>query len=380
MPTVDGSLHRPPTGVTLSVDPGAVAANTRRVATATDAAVMAVVKADGFGHGAALVARVALANGASWLGVTSLAEGLELRATGIDAPVLSWLNAVDTDFTDAVVAQIDVAVPSVQHLEAVLRAGGRTRVHLHLDTGMARDGAEPASWAALCRLARNAERCGRLHVVGVMGHLPCADEPGHPANSLARTRFAWGVKVARASGLRVEHRHLAATAATLTDPLSHHTLVRVGAGLVGIDPSGSTELAGALTLTAPFVSIRRVRGGTGVGYGHLWSTPGATTLGLLPLGYADGLPRTASGSAEVMVRGRRCPVVGRISMDQAVVDLGDLGVVPGERATVLGTGSAGEPTTAEWAAWSGTLPHEIVTGFGKRVARSVQHVGPRGVA
>ena len=364
----------------LTIDPAAIAANTRVLAAATTAAVMAVVKADGFGHGAALVARTALANGASWLGVTSLAEALELRASGIDAPVLSWLNTVDTDVRAADAAGIDVAVPSLQHLEAVLAAGGRARVHLHLDTGMARDGAEPETWAVLCRLARRAERCGRLHVVGVMGHLPCADEPGHPANSVARTRFAWGVKVARAAGLRPEHRHLAATAATLTDPLSHHTLVRVGAGLVGIDPSRTTALAGALTLTAPFVSVRRVRGGTGVGYGQLWSATGATTLGLLPLGYADGLPRVASGRAEVLVRGRRRPVVGRISMDQAVVDLGDLGVVPGETATVLGPGSGGEPTASEWATWSDTLPHEIVTGFGSRIARSVHRSGPRGVA
>lgn len=378
------SLHRSPrraqTAATLSIDPAAIATNTRTLAAATTAAVMAVVKADGFGHGAALVARTALANGASWLGATSLAEALVLRAAGIDAPVLSWLNTVDADFGTAVAASVDVAVPSLQHLEAVLAAGGRARVHLHLDTGMARDGAEPEVWATLCRLARRAERCGRLEVVGVMGHLPCADEPSHSANSLARTRFAWGLKVARAAGLRPEHRHLAATAATLTDPLSHHTLVRVGAGLVGIDPSRSTLLAGALTLTAPFVSVRRVRGGTGVGYGHAWSATGATTLGLLPLGYADGLPRVASGRGEVLVRGQRRPIVGRISMDQVVVDLGDLGVVPGDTATVLGPGSHGEPTAWEWADWSETLPHEIVTGFGSRIARSVHHTGPRGVA
>ncbi|MGY2873477.1 alanine racemase [Marmoricola sp. URHA0025 HA25] len=367
-------------GAALTVDPAAIAANARVLSAATTAEVMAVVKADGFGHGSAVVARAALANGASWLGVTSLAEALELRANGLQAPVLSWLNTVDADYRTAAEARIDVAVPSLLHLEAVVAAGGAARVHLHLDTGMARDGAEPETWAALCRLARRAERCGRVEVVGVMGHLPSADVPGDPANLVARTRFAWGVRVARAAGLRPAHRHLAATAATLTDPLSHHTLVRVGAGLVGIDPSGTTPLAGALTLTAPVVAVRRVRAGAGVGYGHLWSAPRPTTLGLLPLGYADGLPRVASGRAEVLVRGCRRPVVGRICMDQAVVDLGDLGVEPGERATVLGPGLAGEPTAREWADWSQTLPHEIVTGFGARVARSVLQPGPRGVA
>jgi alanine racemase len=372
------TVPRPADGPRLTVDPAAIAANTRTLAAATPAALMAVVKADGFGHGAPLVARTALAHGASWLGVTSFAEALALREAGLDVPILSWLNGVDADHRTAVAAGVDIAVPSLAHLEALLAAGaGPARIHLHLDTGMARDGAEPASWATLCRLARHAERCGRVRVVGVMGHLPCADRPGDPANNRARTRFAWGVKVARASGLRPEHRHLAATAATLTDPRSHHTMVRVGAGLVGIDPAGSATLAGALTLTAPFISVRRVRPGTAVGYGHTWAATDACTLGLLPLGYADGLPLAASGLAEVLVRGERHRIVGRISMDQAVVDLGDLPVQPGETATVLGPGAAGEPTVADWAAWSGTLPHEIVTGFGARIDRTVVRPGPR---
>lgn len=367
---------------TLTVDPAAIAANTRLLAARTDAALMAVVKADGFGHGAVTVARTALANGASWLGVTSLAEAHALREAGLEAPVLSWLNPVDADWAGAAAAGIDVAVPSLAHLEAVVRdasAGVPTRIHLHLDTGLARDGAEPSAWAALCRLARRAEQCGRIRVVGVMGHLPCADSPGAREDRTARTRFAWGVDLARGSGLRPVHRHLAATSAVLHDPLSHHTLVRVGAGLVGIDPSGSMPLTGALTLEAPIVSVRRVRGGTGVGYGHEWTAAGPTTLGLLPLGYADGLPRTTSGRAEVLVRGRRRPVVGRISMDQVVVDLGDDPAEPGETAVLLGPGDAGEPTVAEWARWAETLPHEIVTGLGGRVERALKLHGLRGV-
>lgn len=368
----------------LTVDPAAIAANTRLLASRTDAAVMAVVKADGFGHGALTAARAALAGGASWLGVTSLAEAHELRDAGLDAPLLSWLNPVDADWSGAVADGIDVAVPSLAHLEAVVRdagiSGTPARVHLHLDTGLARDGAEPETWAALCRLARRAEQCGRVRVVGVMGHLPCADLPGDRANQVARTRFAWGVEVARAAGLRPAHRHLAATSAVLTDPQSHHTMVRIGAGLFGIDPSGTTGLAGALTLTAPLVSVRRVRGGTGVGYGHSWSTPGTTTLGLLALGYADGLPRVASGRAEVLVRGRRRPLVGRISMDQVVVDLGDEPAQTGELVTVLGPGAHGEPTVAEWAGWSDTLPHEIMTGFGPRLDRVLHRRGLRGVS
>jgi alanine racemase len=254
-------------------------------------------------------------------------------------------------------------------LAAVADAPGVHRVHLHVDAGMARDGAPPSAWAALCRAARRAELRGRLEVVGVMGHLGCADDPTDACNALGRTRFAWAVETARAAGLRPAQRHLAATTATLTDPLSHHTMCRVGAGLVGIDLSRTTALRPAMSLSAPLVGVRRVRAGTTVGYGHTHRTGAPTYLGLLPLGYADGLPRPASGRAEVLVRGRRRPLVGRISMDQAVVDLGPDGADTGDRVVVLGPGDAGEPTVAEWARWAGTIEHEIVTGIGARVPR-----------
>jgi alanine racemase len=188
---------------------------------------------------------------------------------------------------------------------------------------------------------------------------------------LGRLRFAWGVEQARAAGLRPSVRHLAATAATLTDPRAHHTMCRVGAGLVGIDPSRTTRLRGALTLTAPLVEVRRVRAGTPVGYGHTWTAPAPTVLGLLPLGYADGVPRSASGRAEVLVRGRRRPLVGRVSMDMAVVDLGWTGAAVGDLVTVFGPGDHGEPTVAEWADWADTIEHEVVTGLGARVRRTV---------
>ncbi len=361
--------RRPQSGPRLDVDLAAVAANVELLARRATGELMAVVKADGFGHGATAVARTALTHGATRLGTISLADAVALRADGVSAPILTWLNVVDTDFSAATAQDIEVAVPGRGHLEALTRTAPGAAVHLHLDTGLARDGAAPSEWADLCRAARRAERQGLVRVVGVMGHLACADVPADPANTLGRARFAWGVETARAIGLRPVHRHLAATAATLTDPLSHHTLSRVGAGLVGIDPSGSTRLQPALTLTAPLVSVRHVNAGTPVGYGHTWIAPAATELGLVPLGYADGLPRVASGRAEVLVRGRRRPLVGRISMDMAVVDLGAEGAEAGEPVTVFGPGRGGEPTTAEWATWSDTLEHEIVTGLGQRLVR-----------
>jgi alanine racemase len=289
--------------------------------------------------------------------------------------MLSWLNPVDADFGYALEAGIDLAVPSFRHLSAVTRAalaaGRRGRVHLHLDVGMARDGADPAEWPGLCRTAFRGEQRGLIDVVGLMGHLGCADKPADPCNEAGRARFGRGLRAARGAGLRPAILHLAATAATLTDPRAHHDLCRIGAGLVGIDPSRTTRLRPALTLTAPIVAVRRVRAGTSVGYGHFWAAPVNTTLGLLAVGYADGLPRAASGQAEIMVRGHRRHVAGLISMDQTVVDLGDQQVDPGEVATVFGPGTSGEPTVADWAAWAGTIEHEIVTGIGDRVDRQV---------
>ena len=360
------------TGPRLVVDLGAIAANTRLLAARATGELMAVVKADGFGHGAVDVARTALAHGATRLGVTSMEEALVLRAAGITAPVLSWLNHVDADFEAAVTSDVELALPSRAHLEAVVGRAPGARIHLQLDTGMARDGAAPSAWGDLCRAARRAERRGLLRVVGVMGHLANADTPEDPANVLGRTRFAWGLEMARSCGLRPVDRHLAATSATLTDPLSHHTMSRVGAGLVGIDPSRTTPLRPALTLTAPLADVRRVRAGTPVGYGHTWSAPEQTTLGLVPLGYADGLPRAASDRAEVLVRGHRRPLVGRISMDMAVVDLGRERAETGDVVTVFGPGDHGEPTVADWAGWAGTIEHEIVTGLGGRLPRTAR--------
>ncbi|RYC05784.1 alanine racemase [Nocardioides zhouii] len=357
-------------GPRLNIDLHAVAANTRVFVARAQGEVMAVVKADGFGHGAIDVARTALANGATRLGVTSLSEATALRAGGLRAPVLSWLNAVDADWASAVRHDVEVAVPSLAHLDAIVNAATGARVHLHLDTGMARDGASPSEWGQLCRAARRAERHGRLRVVGVMGHLGCADVPVDGCNRQARQLFMWGVRSARSAGLRPQHRHLAATAATLTDSDAHHTMSRIGAGLVGIDPSRTVDLEPALSLTAPLVSVRTVPAGARVGYGHAWTTPAPTRLGLLPVGYADGLPRIASGQAEVQVGGQRRPLVGRISMDMVVVDLGDVVVAIGDDAVVLGPGHAGEPTVREWAGWADTLEHEIVTGLGARVRRT----------
>jgi alanine racemase len=235
---------------------------------------------------------------------------------------------------------------------------------------MARDGCPPTAWRALCDLARELRATGQVRVVGVMGHMSCADRPGDEQSERERLVFDAAVRTARRRGLAPAVAHLAATAATVTGAGAGFDLHRIGAGLFGIDPSGtSSALRPALTLTSHVVSSREASAGTGVGYGLAHVLARRTNLALLPIGYGDGLPRTASHRAEVLVCGRRRPVVGLFSMDMVVVDTGDDLVRPGEPAVLFGPGEGGEPTVADWARWADTVPHEIVTRIGSRVAR-----------
>jgi len=381
------ALHSPaaPPGSTagpyVQVDLDAVAANVQRLRSLSSGQLYAVVKSDGFGHGAVAIARTALANGATGLGVTSLAEAFELRDAGIIAPILSWLNPAETDFTPAILSGIDLAVPSLDHLQAVTRAahtaGRPARVHLHLDVGMSRDGAPWQEWHRLFLTARGAVRAGLVEVVGMMGHLGCADRLGDPCTAPEIRRFTSGILAAQMAGLRPAVCHLAATAATLTEPSAAFGGSRCGAGLVGIDPTGSGALRRAMTLAAPVVGIRRVKAGTPVGYGHQHLTGRSTTLALLPLGYADGIPRAAVTHAEVQLRGRRYPLIGQVSMDQIVVDVGDTPIRLGDTATIFGPGTVGAPSAADWATWSGTIEHDIVAGIGRRINRIHTSTAPR---
>ncbi|MET4222935.1 alanine racemase [Oerskovia enterophila] len=359
---------------TALVDVGALRENTRTVARLTGTPVMAVVKADGYGHGALVLARAALAGGASALGVTSIAEALLLRRAGVDVPILSWLNAPTADFRPAVHARVDLAVASVEHLRAVVdasrRAGVPAIVHLHADIGMTRDGAASQAWGRLCHAADEAEVAGHVLVRGLMGHLGSADRPGSAATTADLDRFEAATDTARAAGLRPSTRHLGGTAAVLTDARARLDVCRVGAGLVGIDPAASgAPLRAAVTLLAPVVSVREAEAGQRVGYGETHVLDRPTRLALLPVGYADGIPRITTDRAAVLLHGRRCPLVGLVSMDQVVVDVGDLPVRAGETAIVLGPGTHGEPTAREWAGWAQTIEHEIVTGLGPRVER-----------
>lgn len=354
---------------TLHTSLDAVRANVRLVRDRTPAEIMAVVKADGYGAGSAAVARASVEAGATWVGTTSIAEAAALRDDGIRTPILAWLHPAGIDAVAAQHARIDVAVAGEEELEEIRGSGCRgLRVHLHLDTGMARGGVPRGEWPALFAAAGRAERAGAVVVAGVMGHLPDAAQGTTLANRDGVLRMREGVRAARAAGLRPAVRHLGATAAALTDPASHLDLVRIGAGLVGIDPSGTTPLRAALTLTAPVVHAVSVPAGTAVGYDGRHVTRRATHLCVIGVGYADGVPQHVSPAAEVGLGGRRHRVVGAVSMDQIVVDTGPIAYPRGTVATIFGT-RPGDPSIHEWARWASTIPHAIVTGVGRRVHR-----------
>lgn len=347
-------------------------------AAAGDAATMAVVKADGYGHGAVRIAREALAAGASWLGACSLDEALVLRANGITARVFSWLDAVDVDFAPGVEAGIDLSVSSRGELDRVAdaarRVGADAKVHLKIDTGLFRNGCPPGEWAGLVEAAAAEPR---VRVVAIWSHLACADEPGHPSIDAQARVFADAYAAARAAGLD-PLRHLANSAAILTRPDLHFDLVRAGIAMYGLNPVPQPEdLRPAMTFRSSVVRCKRIEAGESVSYGHTWTAKEPTNLALVPVGYADGVPRTLSGRMDVWLAGRRRPVAGRVCMDQLVVDCGDSEPAPGTEVVLFGAGTDGGPTAREWADTLGTIDYEIVTGmFRPRVRRS--YVGGAG--
>lgn len=367
------------------VDLDAISANVGTLRAAAPAsAVMAVVKADGYGHGMVPAARAALRGGATWLGTAFVEEALALRAAGIDARILSWLAAPGEAWDAAIAADIDVSAGTrglvAEVAAAAARAGRPARLHLEADSGLSRGGASPGAWPALVDAALRAEAAGLVRLVGLWSHLACADEPEHPANARQLQEFGHAVATALALGARPEVRHLANSAAALTCPAAHLDLVRAGIAVYGLSPAPRVGdaahfgLQPAMTLLARLAAVKPVPAGAGVSYGHTETTDRATVLGLVPLGYGDGIPRHASGTGRVLAGGASRRVVGRVCMDQFVVDLGPAdgpgpAAVDGDAVIVFGPGNRGEPTAQDWAEAAGTISYEIVTRLGSRVPR-----------
>jgi alanine racemase len=369
------------------VDRDAIAANVATLrARVSPAQLMAVVKADGYGHGMVEAARASRAGGASWLGVAVIEEALALRAAGDTGRVLTWLAVPGEDYRPAVEAGIDVTAYTPAEVEEVAAAarscGTEARLQLKVDTGLGRGGAPESDWPELVAAAAATETSGAVRVTGVWSHFACSDEPGHPANDDQERAFRRALQVADDAGLDPEVRHLANSAAAVTRPSSHFDLVRCGIAAYGLSPApgvltaAELGLVPAMTATARLAVVKRVPAGSGVSYGHTYVTPRETTLAVVPVGYGEGVPRSGSSTAPVQVAGRRTTVAGRVCMDQFVVDVGDTAVEAGDEVVLFGTGASGEPTAQDWAEACGTISYEIVTQIGGRFVR--EHIGSAG--
>ncbi|MBS9534131.1 alanine racemase [Mycobacterium sp. M1] len=362
------------------VDLDAIAHNVRVLAGhAGSAQLMAIVKGDGYGHGAPQVARAALAAGAAELGVATVDEALALRAAGITAPVLAWLHRPGTDFAPVLAADVQVAVSSVRQLGEVVDAAQRTgvtaTVTVKVNTGMNRNGVDPADLPDLLSALRTAAAEEAVRVRGVMSHLACADEPDSPHNDVQAGRFADALAATRAAGFDVEVAHLANSAALMTRPDLTYDMVRPGIALYGLSPlpeRGDLGLIPAMTLKSVVVLVRSIRAGEGVSYGHTWVADADTTVALVPIGYADGVFRPLSGRFDVLVNGRRRRNVGRVCMDQFVIDLGPgpVDVAEGDEVILFGPGTRGEPLAQDWADALGTVHYEVVNSPRGRVTRT----------
>lgn len=369
------------------VDLDAISTNVSRLRTHTGGrTLMAVVKADGYGHGIVESARAARHGGADWLGVALLEEALHLRRAGDNGPILSWLAVPGERYADAVEAGVEVTASSLAQLDEVAagaRAAGaganggaarsRARVQLKLDSGLGRGGAAPGDWQQLVEAAVRHRDAGWLDVTGVWSHLACSDEPDHPSVAAQTAEFEAGAGYAIEAGLEPAHLHLANSGGVLGSPATWFTMVRPGIAAYGISPFGDgtspVELIAAMTLRATLALVKRVPAGHGVSYGHTYTTSAETTLALVPLGYGDGIPRHASGRGPVLVGGSRHQVAGRVCMDQFVVDVGDCAAAAGDEVVLFGRASRGEPTAHDWADAAATIGYEIVTRIGARVPR-----------
>ncbi len=347
---------------------------------APGAQVMAVVKADGYGHGLVPSARAALAGGATWLGAAVLPEALMLREAGVGGRILCWLAGPGERWADAIEAGIDVTASSVAAIEEVAAAAVAldrpARLHIKIDTGLGRNGATIEDWPSVVDAALKAEADGTVRLVGVMSHFALADAPQHPTIGHQTQVFREAIELAKARGAHLEVRHIANSAATLTLPEAHFDLVRPGLAVYGLSPvpdvatPAELGLRPAMTVRARLANVKRVAAGQGVSYGHEYITERETTLGLVPLGYADGVPRSATNTGPVLAAGRVRLVAGRVCMDQFVVDLDDDPAAIGDEVELFGDGSDGAPTAEDWAKATGTISYEIVTRMAPRLPRT----------
>ena len=363
--------------VQVTVDYDAISANVEILSSrASRADVMAVVKADGYGHGLIPTAQAARQGGATWLGTAQAHEAILLRDAGDQGRILTWLYAPQFPLAEVISRDIDVSCSSREVLEAIAAGAGesgkKARVHLCVDTGLGREGVTPQQLPALAEALKKAQNQGHIEVVGIWSHFAWADQPGHSTIDAQAATFRAACESVDSIGLEAGIRHLANSAATLTRPDDHFDMVRPGLAVYGVspvkDPDGKNfGLTPAMSVSSRLALVKRLPAGHGVSYGHDYVAANDTTVGLLPVGYADGIFRQVSGRATVSVAGMRHPIVGRICMDQCVIDLGpETDVRAGDEVVLMGTEG---PTAGDWADAADTIDYDVLVRFGTSMQR-----------
>jgi len=352
------------------IDTGHLASNIAHLKSVSKTPLMAVVKADAYGHGLLGVGLSAEKAGADWLGVALLEEAITLRTHGVRIPILAWLVSPGSDFKSAIEHDIDVAVASIAAFEEIAKLPNKPRIHIELDTGMTRGGFLD-EWQEFLL-----QDFSTVNVVGIFSHFARADEPDEKQNEEQLQRFNEMVADLAKIGINPPIKHLSNSAGTLKNPSAHFNLVRTGISMYGLSPDvsilGSSKqlsLKPVMQLRAKLHLVKSVPAGAAVGYGATAHTTSQTKLGVVAMGYADGIPRIAK-NVGVFVDGKRAPIIGRISMDQFVVDLGaESTAVSGDWVIIFGDGSHGEYTADDWGTASLSINYEIVTRIGPRVPR-----------
>jgi alanine racemase len=364
----------------VEINLSAVTQNFKLIKSRTTADVLAVVKADAYGHGLIPVSKALEEAGADWFGTALLEEAINLRKAGILKPIISWLTPLGEDFKSAIDLDIDLGIPSIDLLNEVIKAASLTgkvaRIHLEIDTGMSRGGVL-SEWDQLIKSVLAGVNLKQLKVIGIWSHFARADEPDELMNQEQLSLFEEKVNQAKAAGIDAQFIHIANSAALFTNKSSHKNIIRSGIALFGLSPdiktigdSSSLGLKPAMKLKAKLNLVKDVKAGSSVGYGGTAVLKSDTKLGVVALGYADGIPRSTNNLAGVFVDKKRAPIIGRVSMDQFVVDLGiTSNAKTGDEVIVFGDGSSGEYTVDEWAKAANTINYEIITRIGPRVPR-----------
>lgn len=358
---------------TAKVNLAAIEHNIRTLKAAAGVPVLAVVKADGYGHGAVPVALAAKSAGAEWLGVAFIDEALELRNHNVPGPILAWLLHESDNFAEALDLDIDLSVSSIEILENIDQLAKardiKARVHIEVDTGLSRAGVAIDDYNNFFMRFKDFQN---IELVSIWSHLACADEPIHPANTKQKENYELSLLLAAKQGLVPKIRHLANSAGALAHPELRYDMVRCGIATYGVAPGGDLfdetkfGLKSAMTVVSQIASVRKLNPGDGVSYSFKWIANKATTVGLIPIGYADGVMRHISKTGSVTFRGKQYPIVGTVCMDQFVVDFGDAEIQVGDEVILFGEGGL---SAHAWAQQVDAIGYELVTRLGTRIPR-----------